>query len=87
MIWPVSLISYFSFSAVGTALKVVRVGSDATGSGRVKSVAVIPSISTHQQQGEAGRATAQIPPGLVRLSIGGEHPAAVIDDLEQALAG
>ncbi len=59
----------------------------ATDLGRVKSVAVIPSISTHQQQGEAGRATAQIPPGLVRLSIGGEHPADVIDDLEQALAG
>jgi O-acetylhomoserine/O-acetylserine sulfhydrylase-like pyridoxal-dependent enzyme len=59
----------------------------ATDLGRVKSVAVIPSISTHQQQGEAGRATARIPAGLVRLSIGGEHPADLIDDLAQALAG
>jgi len=59
----------------------------ATDLGRVKSVAVIPSISTHQQQGEAGRQTAQIPAGLVRLSIGGEHPADVIDDLAQALEG
>ena len=59
----------------------------ATDLGRVKSVAVIPSISTHQQQGDAGRATAQIPPGLIRLSIGGEHPADIIDDLAQALAG
>ena len=59
----------------------------ATDLGRVKSVAVIPSISTHQQQGEAGRATAQIAPGLIRLSIGGEHPADLVDDLGQALEG
>lgn len=59
----------------------------ATDLGRVKSVAVIPSISTHQQQGEAGRAVARIPDGLIRLSIGGEHPADIIDDLAQALAG
>lgn len=59
----------------------------ATDLGRVKSVAVIPSISTHQQQGEAGRATAQIAPGLIRLSIGGEHRDDLIEDLAQALDG
>lgn len=58
----------------------------ATDLGRVKSVAAIPSISTHQQQGEAGRAIADVDAGLIRLSVGGEHPADVIDDLEQALA-
>jgi O-acetylhomoserine/O-acetylserine sulfhydrylase-like pyridoxal-dependent enzyme len=57
----------------------------ATDLGRVKSVAVIPSISTHQQQGEEGRAVARIAPGLVRLSVGGEHPDDVIADLAQAL--
>ena len=57
----------------------------ATDLGRVKSVAVIPSISTHQQQGEAGRATAQIAPGLIRLSIGGEHRDDLIADLAHAL--
>ncbi len=57
----------------------------ATDLGRVKSVATIPSISTHQQQGDAGRATADIDPGLVRLSVGGEHPDDVIADLAQAL--
>jgi O-acetylhomoserine/O-acetylserine sulfhydrylase-like pyridoxal-dependent enzyme len=59
----------------------------ATDLGRVKSIAAIPSISTHQQQGEAGRAIAAVDAGLVRLSVGGEHPDDVIADLAQALAG
>jgi len=58
----------------------------ATDLGRVKSIATIPAISTHQQQGEAGRSIAAIPANLVRLSVGGENPADVIDDLEAALA-
>lgn len=57
----------------------------ATDLGRIKSVATIPAISTHQQQGEAGRNLAQIPPNLVRLNVGAEHPADIIADLEQAL--
>jgi cystathionine beta-lyase/cystathionine gamma-synthase len=58
----------------------------ATDLGRIKSVATIPAISTHQQQGEAGRSLAHIPPNMVRLCVGGEHPADVIADLDQALA-
>ncbi|MGE5236593.1 MAG: PLP-dependent transferase [Acidobacteriota bacterium] len=57
----------------------------ATDLGRIKSVATIPAISTHQQQGEEGRALADIPPNQVRLSVGAEHPDDVIADLEQAL--
>lgn len=57
----------------------------ATDLGRVKSIATIPAISTHQQQGEAGRALASIPANLIRLSVGAEHPADVIDDLTAAL--
>lgn len=57
----------------------------ATDLGKVKSVAVIPSVSTHQQQGEDGRAIAQVDAGLIRLSVGGEHPDDVIADLAQAL--
>ena len=53
----------------------------------MKSIAAIPSISTHQQQGEEGRAIADVDAGLVRLSVGGEHPDDVIADLSQALAG
>lgn len=57
----------------------------ATDLGRIKSVATIPAISTHQQQGEAGRSLADVPGNLIRLSVGAEHPADVIADLEQAL--
>jgi O-acetylhomoserine/O-acetylserine sulfhydrylase-like pyridoxal-dependent enzyme len=58
----------------------------ATDLGRIKSVATIPAISTHQQQGEEGRRLAQIPGNMVRLCVGGEHPDDVIADLDQALA-
>ena len=59
----------------------------ATDLGRIKSVATIPSISTHQQQGEEGRRLAGIPPNLIRLCVGAEHPDDIIADLDQALHG
>jgi len=58
----------------------------ATDLGRIKSVATIPAISTHSQQGEEGRKLAAIPSNLIRLSVGAEHPDDVIRDLDQALA-
>ena len=57
----------------------------ATDLGRIKSVATIPAISTHQQQGEAGRELANIPPNMVRLCVGAEHADDTIGDLDQAL--
>jgi O-acetylhomoserine/O-acetylserine sulfhydrylase-like pyridoxal-dependent enzyme len=57
----------------------------ATDLGRIKSVATIPAISTHQQQGEAGRSLADVPGNLIRLSVGAEHPDDIIADLNQAL--
>jgi cystathionine beta-lyase/cystathionine gamma-synthase len=57
----------------------------ATDLGRIKSVATIPAISTHQQQGEAGRSLADVPGNLIRLSAGAEHPDDIIADLDQAL--
>ena len=57
----------------------------ATDLGRIKSVATIPAISTHQQQGVAGRCLANIPPNMVRLCVGAEHPDDIIADLDQAL--
>lgn len=57
----------------------------ATDLGRVKSVATIPAISTHSQQGEEGRKIAGIPSTLIRLCVGGEHPDDIIADLSQAL--
>ena len=57
----------------------------ATDLGRIKSVATIPAISTHLQQGEEARKMADVPPQLIRLCVGAEHPDDVIADLEQAL--
>ncbi|MDD5569570.1 MAG: PLP-dependent transferase [Bacteroidales bacterium] len=58
----------------------------ATDLGRIKSVATIPSISTHSQQGEEGRKIADIPANLIRLCVGAEHPDDIIADLDQALS-
>ena len=57
----------------------------ATDLGRIKSVATIPAVSTHQQQGEEARRMADVPPQLIRLCVGAENPDDVIADLEQAL--
>jgi O-acetylhomoserine/O-acetylserine sulfhydrylase-like pyridoxal-dependent enzyme len=57
----------------------------ATDLGRIKSVATIPAISTHSQQGEEARCMADIPPNLIRLCVGGEHPDDIMADLDQAL--
>jgi O-acetylhomoserine/O-acetylserine sulfhydrylase-like pyridoxal-dependent enzyme len=57
----------------------------ATDLGRIKSVATIPAISTHSQQGEEGRKLAGIPSNLIRLCVGVEHPDDIIKDLDQAL--
>jgi len=58
----------------------------ATDLGRIKSIATIPAISTHQQQGEEGRAISDIPPNMIRLNVGAEHPDDIIDDLTQAFS-
>jgi O-acetylhomoserine/O-acetylserine sulfhydrylase-like pyridoxal-dependent enzyme len=57
----------------------------ATDLGRIKSIVTIPAISTHQQMGEESRSLAAIPPDLVRLCVGGEHPDDLIADIDQAL--
>ncbi len=57
----------------------------ATDLGRIKSIATIPAISTHQQMGESMRGLASIPPDLFRLSVGAEHPDDLIADLDQAM--
>jgi O-acetylhomoserine/O-acetylserine sulfhydrylase-like pyridoxal-dependent enzyme len=53
--------------------------------GRIKSLATIPAISTHLQQGEEARQMADVPPQMIRLCVGAEDPADIIDDLDQAL--
>jgi O-acetylhomoserine/O-acetylserine sulfhydrylase-like pyridoxal-dependent enzyme len=46
----------------------------ATDLGRIKSIACIPAISTHQQQGEEARKKADVPPQMIRLCVGAENP-------------
>jgi len=58
----------------------------ATDLGRVKTVATLNAISTHQQQGEEGRALASIKPNAVRISIGIENPDDIISDIEKGFA-
>lgn len=58
----------------------------ATDLGRVKTIATIPAISTHQQQGEEGRKLASILPNYIRLSIGIEHTDDIITELDHALS-
>lgn len=53
--------------------------------GRIKSIATIPAISTHLQQGEEARAKADVPPQMIRLCVGAEDPDDIIADLDQAL--
>ena len=53
--------------------------------GRIKSIATIPAISTHLQQGEEARQKADVPPQMIRLCVGAENPDDIIDDLDQAL--
>jgi cystathionine beta-lyase/cystathionine gamma-synthase len=53
--------------------------------GKTNSVATIPAISTHQQQGDTGRSLAQVRPHQIRLSVGAEHPDDIIEDLDRAL--
>jgi len=53
--------------------------------GRIKSIATIPAISTHLQQGEEARANADVPPQMIRLCVGAEDPDDIIADLDQSL--
>lgn len=59
----------------------------ATDLGRVKTIATLNAISTHLQQGEAGRALAGVKPCTIRLAVGIEDPADIIADLEKGLDG
>ncbi len=54
--------------------------------GDAKSLVTHPSTTTHQRFTPEARAAMGIGEGLVRLSVGIEHPDDLLDDLRQALA-
>ena len=52
--------------------------------GDAKSLAIHPASTTHSQLSEEQQRAAKLPPELIRLSIGLEHPDDIIDDLDTA---
>lgn len=54
--------------------------------GDVRSLAIHPASTTHQQLGEEEQARTGVTPGYVRLSVGIEHIDDIIADLDRALA-
>ena len=54
--------------------------------GDAKSLAIHPATTTHSQLNEEQQRGAGITPELVRLSVGLEDPADLIEDIDQALA-
>jgi O-succinylhomoserine sulfhydrylase len=65
------------------ALRLFRISNNL---GDAKSLAVHPATTTHQRFTPEVRAAMGVGDGLVRLSVGLEHPDDLIADLEQALA-
>ncbi|ABC21588.1 O-acetylhomoserine/O-acetylserine sulfhydrylase [Rhodospirillum rubrum ATCC 11170] len=53
--------------------------------GDARSLAIHPATTTHSQLSEEDQLLTGVTPGYVRLSIGIEHPADIIEDLSQAL--
>jgi O-succinylhomoserine sulfhydrylase len=64
------------------ALRIVRISNNL---GDAKSLITHPATTTHQRFTPEARAEMGIGEGLVRLSVGLEHPDDVLDDLRQAL--
>ena len=65
----------------------LRLFSHAANIGDIRSLVMHPASTTHSQMTPAERARADVPDGLVRLSIGLEGAEDLIGDLERALAG
>jgi O-succinylhomoserine sulfhydrylase len=65
------------------ALRIVKISNNL---GDAKSLITHPATTTHQRLSPEEKQTLGIDPGLVRLSVGLEDPADVIEDLDRALA-
>ncbi|MGB7033913.1 MAG: PLP-dependent transferase, partial [Xanthobacteraceae bacterium] len=64
------------------ALKLVRISNNL---GDAKSLITHPATTTHQRIGPAQRAALGISDGLVRVSVGLEHPDDIVEDVITAL--
>ena len=68
-----------------TVLNRLRLISISNNLGDAKSLITHPTTTTHQRFSEPQRLELGITPDLVRLSVGLEDPADLIEDLDQAL--
>ncbi len=66
-------------------IEAVRIFSHLANVGDAKSLVIHPASTTHQQMDAASLAKAGIGEDMIRLSVGLEDPADLIDDLGQAL--
>ena len=64
------------------ALRIVDISNNL---GDAKSMVTHPATTTHRKLGAEGRAAVGIAETTVRLSVGLEDPADLVDDLAQAL--
>ena len=65
------------------ALRLIRISNNL---GDAKSLIVHPATTTHQRFTPEVRASMGVTDGMIRLSIGLEHPDDLIADLKQGLA-
>ena len=63
----------------------VKMCSRSSNLGDSRTIVTQPAISTHSKMSEADRLAVNITDGLVRISVGLEHPDDIIQDLKQAL--
>ena len=66
------------YDALGLVKRLVNIGD-------AKSLACHPASTTHRQMTEAEQVAAGVRPEMIRLSIGIEHIADILEDLDQAL--
>ena len=89
---PAGAGAVFSFEIAGgreagvRLIESLNIFSHLANVGDAKSLVIHPASTTHSRMDEPALAAAGISPGLVRLSIGLEDPADLIDDLGRALA-
>src|SRR6185295_13558797 len=69
--------------AVLDALQLIDISNNI---GDTRSLMCHPATSTHHNMGPEGRAAMGVGDGMLRLNVGLEDPADLIDDLDQALA-
>ena len=73
-------------AATKAFLKELRLVTLASSLGSFASLICVPSTMTHRGMPPEAQAEAGIDPGLLRLSVGLEAPADLVQDLERGLA-